>query len=134
MSNTAEYRISVPAGREQQAREALAALGIEMMPAVPRDELMAMRETDHGNLFATRGQIPGMLAQVNRHLEEQGLMPTVDPGHAGWSDRQAAAFLEMCLNEFEWEEGRIAHTEVWYQDDREDVTERWEGLPLRDLE
>lgn len=134
MSGLGRYSISVAPDQERQVREALAELGVEMLPTVPTEELMAMRETDHGNLYATSAQLPGMLLQVNRHLQDHRLTPGVEPGHGSWSQEQAVGFLGMCLTEFEWEEGKIAHTEIRDQDDWEDAMERWPDLPLEELE
>ena len=128
---TEEYRISVPSRKVRDTREALAGLGIEMVPEVPREELMAVRETDHGNLYATAAQIPGMLAQVSRHLVENGLTPGLRSDHEGWTPGESLEFLEMCLSEFEWEEGKIAHAEFRDPEEWENVRAARAELPIQ---
>lgn len=129
---TEKYRISVPGGKVSAARDALGKLGIELLPDCSASELMAMRETDHGNLYATAGQIPQMLDQVNHHLWENRLSPRIDPDHRGWTRDESLDFLEMCLAEFEWEEGKISHAEFHDPEEWEYVQDRWAELPTED--
>ena len=124
------YRISVPGGKVSAARDALGKLGIELLPDRPPEELMAMRETDQGNLYATAGQIPWMLDQVNRHLLENRLTPGLRTNHENWTAEESLDFLEMCLTEFDWEEGRIAHAEFHDQEEWEDIQDKWSRLPM----
>ncbi len=129
---TENYRITVPSRKILEARTALSRLGIEMVPHCPQQELMATRETDYGNSYATASQIPGMLTQVNQHLQENGLSPRIDPDHDSWDSKEATEFLEMCLNEFEWEEGKISQAEFQDQEEWEDVQSMWTCLPTED--
>ena len=116
------FEIGMPHDKVEEARRALAGVGVRFDP---RNQIMAANAAFRSDSTLTGDDLPRLVEQVNSYIREARVEPPVDTDHESWDLPRIQEFLEFAIQDFHWEDGRIEY--AWWdaspQDWREQVVE-----------
>ena len=107
------FTIDVPSGRIEELKQLLEGLAVEFNP---ENQVIAFNDTLTCHSVAMGYELPGMVVEMNRYLDETKLTPRIPEDHKKWSTERRQAFLQFAIENFDWDNSKVKYT--WWQDER----------------
>ena len=122
-----EYLVNLPQDRLEEVEKTLRSQGIYFDR---RRHIVAINDAfrDHTSM-AVGSQVPGMIREINRFLEREGLRPLVPDDPQEWEPRRWYRFMQFALVQFNWNGSEV--DAAWWKD--EGLTWNQVVLENRDL-
>ncbi len=120
---TITFTIDIPSGRIVELKQLLEGLEVRFDP---QSQIIAFNDAMMSQSVAIGHHLPGMVAGMNRSLDEAGLTPRISEDHEGWSIERRQAFLQFAIENFNWDDDKI--NQEWWVDEGiswEEVTTRY---------
>ena len=118
---TIPFIFDIPRDRIEELKQALEGL----ITFDPNQQVIVFNEATRSQPVAMGHDLPGMILEINRRLEEEGLTPRIPHDHKGWSTLRRQVFLQFAMENFDWKHGMVYNT-FW---DYQEIS--WEDLAKR---
>ena len=112
---TIPFIFDIPRDRIEELKQALEGL----ITFDPNQQVIVFNEATRSQPVAMGHDLPGMILEINRRLEEEGLTPRIPHDHKGWSTLRRQAFLQFAMHYFDWKRQHDQPRPSWdYQEMR----------------
>ena len=101
--------------------------GLEVQFA-PENQVIAFNDTLTCHSVAMGYDLPGMVVEMNRYLDEAKLTPRIPEDHKKWSILRRQAFLQFAIENFDWDNSKVNY--AWWENERIIWQELTQGHPL----
>ena len=110
---TITFTIDVPSSRIEELKQLLEGLEVKFDP---ENQVVAFNDALTCHSVAIGYDLPGMVVEMNRYLDETKLTPRIPEDHKKWSTERRQAFLQFAIENFDWDNSKVNYT--WWENER----------------
>ena len=110
---TIPFIIDIPSSRIEELKQVLEGLEIKFDP---ENQVVAFNNALTCQSVAMGYDLPGMVVEMNRYLDETKLTPRIPEDHKKWSTERRQAFLQFAIENFDWDNSKVNYT--WWENER----------------